>query len=202
MDRVPVYILAGGQSSRFGSDKARAVFEGEALIVRVQRMLEAHTSDITVVADRADKYADLHLRTIADHNPGLGPLAGLQAALNDLPDDHRWLLLCPCDAVVIEPGWIRQLLGARDEKTDAVAFLDRQNRWQPMPALYASSALPRVDQGLSAGRLSMQHLLGGLNTIPLPLPPDWPADWQANRPADLEAHRKRGQTGFDYEVDA
>ncbi|MEZ6193187.1 MAG: NTP transferase domain-containing protein [Phycisphaerales bacterium] len=66
-----------------------------------------------MVADKEDKYADLGLRTIADHNPGLGPLAGLQAALNDLREGQRWLLLCPCDAIVIKPDWVRQLIDAR-----------------------------------------------------------------------------------------
>lgn len=190
MPRVPAYILAGGKSSRFGSDKARALLDGEPLIVRVQRMLEAHASGITVVADTTDKYADLGLRTIADLNPGRGPLAGLQTALNDLQCDQHGLLLCPCDAVVIEPDWIQQLIGARDEKADAVAFRDQQNRWQPMPALYALSALPRVDEHLADDRLSMQDLLQGLNTTRVDLPTDWPERWQVNRPADLDAHRK------------
>lgn len=190
MTRVPVYILAGGKSSRFGSDKARAELGGEPLIVRVRRMLEPHASSITVVADTADKYADLNLRTITDRNPGLGPLAGLQAALNDLREGQRWLLLSPSDAVVIKPGWVRQLIDARCDNADAVAFRDGQNRWQPMPGLYALSALPKVDKQLLGDRLSMQKLLDGLNTTQLALPPDWPHGWQVNRPADLEAHRK------------
>ena len=187
---IPVYILAGGQSSRFGSDKARAELAGERLIVRVRRMLQPHASGITVVADAVDKYADLGLRTIADVRRGAGPLAGLHAALNDLPVGRGWLLLCPCDAVVIKPGWIQQLINARDERAQAVAFRDRVNRWQPMPALYATGALPRVDQNLADDRLSMQELLGGMRTTALTLPADWPTDWQVNRPADLAAHRK------------
>lgn len=190
MHRVPVYILAGGKSSRFGSDKARAELGGEPLIVRVRRVLEAYASSITVVADTADKYADLNLRTIADRNPGLGPLAGLQAALNDLREGQRWLLLCPCDAIVIKPDWVRQLIDARRDDTDAVAFRDGRGRWQPMPALYALSALSEVDKHLTGDQLSMQKLLDGLNTTEMPIPPDWPADWQVNRPADLETHRK------------
>lgn len=189
MRRVPVYILAGGQSSRFGSDKARAVLNGEPLILRVRRMLESHASCLTVVADQADKYADLNLRTIADLRPGLGPLAGLQTALNDLRDGERWLLLCPCDAAVIRPGWISQLLDAREDKAAAVAFRDGLGRWQPMPALYAAGSLPRVDAQLADRRLGMQGLLGVLNATSLAPPADWPADWQVNRPSDLDAHR-------------
>ncbi len=189
MQRVPTYILAGGKSSRFGSDKARAVLEGEPLILRVRRMLAAHASGVSVVADAADKYADLGLRTIADLRPGHGPLAGLQAALDDLQDGQRWLLLCPCDAVVIEPDWVRRLLDGRDDNACAVAFRDRENRWQPMPALYASGALPQVNRNLVDGCLSMQKLLDGLDTTSLDLPRNWPAGWQVNRPGDLDAHR-------------
>jgi molybdenum cofactor guanylyltransferase len=185
MNRVPAYILAGGQSSRFGSDKARVVLNGERLIDHVYKLLEPVASCFTVVADRADKYADLGLHTIGDLNPGLGPVAGLQTALNDLPQDQTWLLLCPCDAVVIRPHWLEQLLAARDESSHAVAF--HGNHWQPMPALYARSCLPIVENQLENKQHSMQQLLDRLDTRRLPQPNDWPHIWQVNSASELES---------------
>lgn len=184
MNHVPAYILAGGKSSRFGSDKARVVLNGERLIDHVYKLLKPVVSDFTVVADRPDKYADLGLHTIGDLKPGLGPVAGLQTALNDLPQDQDWLLLCPCDAVIIHPHWLEQLLAARDKAHHAVAF--RGDHWQPMPALYARQCLSIVDEQLRQNQLSMQQLLDRLDTCRLPQPTDWPQIWQVNSVAELE----------------
>ena len=98
---MPVYILAGGRSSRFGSDKARALLDGEPLVARLARQIEPVARRVTVVAEAADTYADLGLRTIADRRPGLGPLAGLEAALLDATNPPKstadWLILLSCD---------------------------------------------------------------------------------------------------------
>ena len=188
MTRVPLYLLAGGQSSRFGSDKARATLEGEPLIRRVSRLAALSTSSVTVVANRAGKYADLGLRTIADRRGGLGPLVGLQTALMDLPNGEDWLLLCSCDAAILEPHWLEQLIATRAERFDAIAF-QGSDRWQPMPALYCRTALPQIEHQLQEDRRSMQQLLDRLNTAALPQPRDWPERWQVNTPEDLQRHR-------------
>ncbi|MCC6681659.1 MAG: molybdenum cofactor guanylyltransferase [Phycisphaeraceae bacterium] len=187
MNRIPAYILAGGRSSRFGSDKARAMIDGRSLLQHAADLLQPVASDITVVADRSGKYDDLGFRTIADATPGLGPLAGLQAALSDLHHDHRWLLLCPCDALVIRPAWLDQLLAACDDQCDAVAF--RAVHWQPMPALYAQSCLPLIARQIHTNQRSMQCLLDQLQVNPLPLPDDWPEHWQVNTPSDFAWHQ-------------
>ena len=83
LTRILGAILAGGQSRRFGSDKAHALFKGEPLISHVFRHLRAQTEG-TVVVGRMD----LGHISIPD-NPigGHGPLAGLNAALIYARDD-------------------------------------------------------------------------------------------------------------------
>ncbi len=198
MIRLPIYILAGGRSRRFGSDKARAMFQGQPLLGHVATLLEPVASRITVVADRACKYDDLGFPTIADSLPGLGPLAGLQTALTDLPQEEDWLLLCSCDALVVRPAWLQTLLQACDarhhaeqrncaqrncEQHNAVAF--RAAHWQPMPGLYSRCALPVVNQSLASEDRSMNKLLNQLTVKAVQLPTDWPQQWQANTPQEL-----------------
>lgn len=186
MTRVPVYILAGGKSSRFGSDKARAMWRGQPLVKHVASLVSGHASSVTVVADVIDKYADLGLRTIADHTPGQGPLGGLATAADDL-GESRWLLLCSCDALVIEPTWLDTLIHVTqsdDPTIEAAAF--RAEFWQPMPGLYGKSCGIKAAELATGEQRSMQRLLGMLNASALPLPEDWPLRWQANRPSDLE----------------
>lgn len=181
---LPTYILAGGRSSRFGSDKARALIGNTPLIQHLCQSLAPLASSITVVAEVADKYADLNLRTIADLAPGQGPKGGLQTALRDLPATQSWLLLCPCDVLRIKPEWLARWADLRAD-ADAVAFKDQQF-WQPLPALYARTCLPVVEQQLTAGQRSMQTLLNQIRTAPLPLPPDWAELGSINTPEELK----------------
>jgi len=70
-------ILAGGQSSRFGSDKAVALHQGRPLIDHVADALHPHV-DALAVAGR--DWPDL-IRIEDAPEPGLGPLGGLLGGL-------------------------------------------------------------------------------------------------------------------------
>ena len=111
MQKIAIYILAGGQSSRFGRDKARVmVHSGEeisaiALIVHVSRRLSKRADRLTVVAETAGKYADLGLATLGDVVVGCGPIGGLQTALQHVRQPG-WLLLVACDMVGVQAQWI------------------------------------------------------------------------------------------------
>jgi molybdenum cofactor guanylyltransferase len=69
--------LAGGQSRRFGSDKAVALYKGQPLLEHAAASLRPHVAELAVVGRdwsgmvRIDDYPE----------PGLGPLGGLCGAL-------------------------------------------------------------------------------------------------------------------------
>lgn len=180
-----MYILAGGRSSRFGTDKARALVNGMPMVLRIAQELSPVASGITVVADTAEKYGDLELRTIADRHPGLGPLAGLEASLLDA-HSAPWLLLVSCDLVAVRRQWVDQLIASRRPESTAVAF--RHDRWEPLLALYGSAVIAEVTRRIASGELAMQRLLDSQAAVVLPLPADWPALCHVNTPAELAAY--------------
>lgn len=180
-DDVSAYILAGGQSSRFGSDKARATIDGQPLIVRIARLLAGCCNDISAVARRGDAYADLGIRTIADRVPDQGPLGGLDAALHDRGDG--WILLISCDFVHLRAEWI-DLLRSATEGARAVAF--RAGYWEPLFALYQTDLKPIVARQLAARELAMQKLLDAANAVAVERPDDWPELAHVNSPLELE----------------
>jgi molybdopterin-guanine dinucleotide biosynthesis protein A len=185
-EAVPAYILAGGASRRFGSDKARAELDSVPLIVRLARRLEPHVRRVTVVASCADEYADLNLHTVGDLIPGRGPLGGLFTALCDA-EDAEWLLLLSCDLTEFNGAWLRALLAERTLDARIVAF--QTDPWQPFPALYHRDLVPTVRQAIDQEQLSMQRLLRSARTVSARLPPDWPEVPQANTREELERYR-------------
>ena len=187
MDGIPVYIMAGGRSSRFGSDKARALVDGVPMLLRIAGELSPVASSITVVADQAGKYEDLGLRTIADRHPGQGPLAGLHASMLDA-QPAPWLLLASCDLIAVRRRWVDLLMAARGAEVRAIAF--RHDRWEPLLALYSTALLDEMTVRLERKDLAMQRLLDGVQATALPLPADWPALCHVNTPAELAEYER------------
>ena len=187
----PVYILAGGQSRRFGSDKARAWAGGHPLIVRVAHAAAALGPSITVVG-RAGEYEDLGLRTIGDDPPGVGPIGGLAAALADAgANGAAWLLLLSCDFVTLQPHWLGQLCNEAEAPGQAIAF--RGERIEPLCAIYHVSSISAVREAITAGDYALHRLLGRLDARYLPLPEDWPALAHVNTPRELHAALKSAE---------
>jgi len=184
--KIPVYILAGGESRRFGRDKSRALLMGKPLICHSLAAVESFAASVTVVAEAAGKFNDLGCRTIADTQPGLGPIGGLQTALTALQagDAGEWLLLISCDLHGVQEHWIEQLLDHRQPGCGAVAF--RDVRWHPTLALYHQFALDTVERNIRDGRLALQDLLDALQACSPPLPDDWNLLININTPEALE----------------
>ncbi len=181
----PLYLLAGGRSSRFGDNKARALWRGQPLIAALAKSLAPSVKSITVVAATADAYADIGFRTIADLAPGQGPLGGLQAALHDNTTD-AWLAVVACDWAGVRPEWLELLMAAATLDTQCVCF-GKKYEPDPLFALYHATARAQVDQRMEVGTRAMRGLVGTLRHRILPPPPGWDEAVNVNRQEDLTA---------------
>ncbi|CCA91816.1 molybdenum cofactor guanylyltransferase [Novosphingobium sp. PP1Y] len=101
-------VLAGGQSSRFGSDKALAELEGHTLLALAVDAL-AGLCDHVIVVGRETAPAP----TLPDWpRPGMGPLGGIAAALHHARDEgYETVLTCGVDVASL-PDNLLDLLGA------------------------------------------------------------------------------------------
>jgi molybdopterin-guanine dinucleotide biosynthesis protein A len=117
----PAYILCGGRSRRFGSDKARTSNAGQPQLLQLRDQLVKAGHEVHFVADRADRFNDLGVSCLVDPQADSGPLAGLSCALTHharsvAMDDRAldrtagWLLLVSCDQAHWDPTWYRVLL--------------------------------------------------------------------------------------------
>ena len=176
-----VYILAGGDSRRFGSDKARFELHGVPLLQRAVELVRPFAPRVVAVAKAAGQYDDLGVETIGDRVEDRGPLGGLHAAVADA--DPGWFALVACDWVGARAQWLAALIDAID---DAEAVVYRGDRFEPTFALYHTRVRPRVDRQVSSGVLDLQTLLHDAATIELPLPADWSEAVNANRRVDVD----------------
>ena len=89
-------VIAGGKSTRFGSDKAVAAYQGRQLIDHAIASLADQTAEVVICGREHDG-----LRSIADQPaPGMGPLGGIAAALIEArARGYAAVLTAPCDAI-------------------------------------------------------------------------------------------------------
>ncbi len=211
-EQCPAYILAGGRSSRFGSDKARVQVGDGPLLLALRRELRQHGHAVEFVADRADRYADLGLECLVDWLPECGPLAGLATALQHRQQRRPgWLLLLSCDLLVWRGAWFEQLRGAlqrispdaqqvatahrlptAQQELDGVAFIrqtpgDRQ-QVEPFPSLLHSRLGPQAVALLTSQQRALQTLFEQSNTLALDAQ-DKPQAWTFNTAEQLRALR-------------
>ena len=115
--KILAAILAGGKSSRFGSDKALALHHGQPLITHVIDALTPQSHALVITGrTHPDQIC------IPDHPaPDLGPLGGLCAALHHAAANGFTHVLCaPCDTRDLPPD-----LAARLTPGPAVALGQR-----------------------------------------------------------------------------
>lgn len=87
-------VIAGGQSSRFGSDKAAALLSGKSLLAHVIDTLDTQTDDLVICGRSITGRHCLPDRP----RPGLGPLGGIAAALRHAADNgFTGILTSACD---------------------------------------------------------------------------------------------------------
>jgi len=142
-----------------GRDKAFAAVDGEPIAVRTVRLFRTLFAQVIVVTDRAERFRDLGVETIADRMPGCGPLGGIHAAM--LASRHPHVFVAACDMPGLDAEVIRFLLG-RIGRADAIV-----PRWEddvePLHAVYALGCLPAIEANLRAGRYALRDLLPRLD---------------------------------------
>jgi FdhD protein len=160
-------ILAGGESRRFGSDKSSALLVGETLLARAGGTLASVFEDVVIVSSSDTRPAPWS--RVPDRQPGLGPLAGIEAALvraHELGREGAFVLAC--DMPLVNASAVRAVLAALG---DAWAAAPTGGRGvEPLCAAYRVQCLPAVTQALEARRLAVHELFAGVRGVTVALP--------------------------------
>jgi molybdopterin-guanine dinucleotide biosynthesis protein A len=160
-------VLAGGRSTRFGSDKLAVPVEGVPLLHHpILRLAEVCREVLVVVAPDAEEPSTplaVPVRLVRDASEGQGPLAGVLAGLSEVGTD--WALVAGGDMPTLQTSVLLEMLrvGARAE-VDAVVLQDG-DRPRPLPlVLRTRPAREAAHALLHAGERRLRALPDALRT--------------------------------------
>ncbi|GAB6991246.1 molybdenum cofactor guanylyltransferase [Paenibacillus pini] len=160
-------ILAGGRSSRMGSNKALLEIEGITVIERITKQLSPVVSEMMISANEKQDYLFLGKVIVQDSYPGKGPLAGVHSLL--AAANTPWCIVCACDMPFVTTDIFRVLVdaaslvsgGLQTDRVQAILPITG-GRIQPLLAAYHRSAFPSLEQMLQADKLRMTDWLDHL----------------------------------------
>lgn len=140
-------ILAGGESSRMGRNKALLEVNGERMIETAYRRMAELFDEVLLVTNTPESYDFIPCRKIADIHPGMGPLGGIHAALSSTAAERAFVIAC--DMPGLNPQLIRELCSIQGGGD--VVIPETPGGLEPLHAVYSKSCLPKMEQMLFAG---------------------------------------------------
>ena len=184
-------VMAGGDSSRMGTDKANVTLGEKTLLQSVIATMQQVFPQV-IVSVRQPR-AGIDLPQVCDEQPDGGPLAGLVASLGQITTP--WAFMVACDMPFLDPAVIAQFTSRRASADMGMAKLAA--RLHPMHALYSKRCLPVVERMIQTRQLKIQEMTSDrslhvryvteddLRT----LDPSGRSFQNVNTPADLEVAR-------------
>ncbi|MEZ4756372.1 MAG: molybdenum cofactor guanylyltransferase [Flavobacteriales bacterium] len=179
-------VLAGGQSSRMGRDKALMPYDGRTLLDRALDSLEPHVQELLVIGDPG-KYGHVGPFVVADDIPGVGPLGGIVTAMRYASHDRLLVLACDMPHVTAALfAFLKQGLG--EDRNAFVPSCD--GHIEPLAAAYHRRCRPRFEAQIAQAAWKVSDALEVVGATFVQICPGehgWPIDLfrNINLPSDL-----------------
>ncbi|OMF37217.1 hypothetical protein BK133_06320 [Paenibacillus sp. FSL H8-0548] len=172
--KVAGLILAGGRSTRMGTDKALLHIDGKPLLYRLVKQLSRLTQEVIISVGTKQQETiyrqclgelENSVRFAADLYPDCGPLSGLHAGLLGRVDGY--LFVMACDMPNVSEEVLGQLTAHMDSGAEVIHVAG-----QPFHALYHTGAITQIEAALNEQDYRLQRLLQRLFSVQVKLAAD------------------------------
>jgi molybdopterin-guanine dinucleotide biosynthesis protein A len=154
-------ILAGGENSRIGLNKAFVVIDGERLIDRILKIFKGLFCEVIVVTNTPLDYFDLDATIVTDIYPGKKALGGIYTGLFFASCPHAFV--AACDMPYLNPcfiAWMMEQAPAYD-----IVVPETPGGLEPLHAIYAKSCLPHMKRRILQDQLKITGFYKGLKCL-------------------------------------
>jgi len=157
---ITAFVLAGGRSSRMGSDKALLSFGHQNLLQLALQTVAAISPKAYIVGSER-RYGGFGA-VVEDIYPGCGPLGGIHAALTSTDTDRN--LILSVDMPRMTAVFLRWLIAKAETKSQLIVVPDAAGGLQPLCATYRKAVAVIAEQALQQGHYKIGHLFSQVPT--------------------------------------
>lgn len=191
---ISAYLLAGGKSSRMGTDKGLVHLHGKPMLQHGLEILQSIFSQVTLISNHPD-YPQLGQRVIPDLIPEMGPIGGIYTGLEDSRFELSFFVAC--DMPMISREAILHLL--TNAKNNEITIAAIGGKTQPLFGLYPKIFSGEIKKNIEHQQLKMMDLVQKLKGKCVSLD-ELGLDIEAafanvNTPEDLERMESKAKTG-------
>ncbi len=158
-------ILAGGKSSRMGSNKALMLYNSQRLIDSSISILAPLVSEGLVSSN--EFIPNINYRIVPDIIPNLGPIGGLYSCLGESTTDINMVI--PCDVPLVSTVFYEWML-AKIGSYDAVIPRYVDGKLEPLIGVYHKNAVQKMAEQIKLQDYKLVHLLEKLKVYYIEIP--------------------------------
>ena len=184
---ITAVILAGGESSRFGKNKALEKVDGVPLIERVIDVVGPLFEHLIISTNTPEEYSYLDLPMHEDLIKGLGPLGGIYTALETIKQDGGFVVAS--DMPFLNRELIRHMVEVKagfDVVVPRIAW-----KMEPLHCLYTKRCLPAIKRSIDSGRYQIVNFFPEVSVRYIdadeiiPFDPELRSFFNINRPQEV-----------------
>lgn len=156
---VSIAILAGGRSSRMGTDKSLLSLDGYPIFEHIlERLAQLHAPTF-IIANEPQKYQHFNIPIFPDVIPSQGSLGGLYSAIYNSQTDFTLCVACDMPFLNVKLlAYQMSLCGDYDLIIPRISGVS-----QPFHAIYSKACLPTIYKHLIEGRLQASGFYASLS---------------------------------------
>lgn len=153
-------VLAGGKSTRMGTNKSLLKIDGEPVIKIIVEELQTCTDEVVLITnEKPDVYDFLNVRQFSDRYKDKGPLAGIESALYNVKADV--FIFVASDMPFIDRRVCSCLL---EQLHGYDAVIPMYNGYKhPLSGIYKKNVYPYVKDKLDEDDLSIRGIFSHIN---------------------------------------
>jgi molybdopterin-guanine dinucleotide biosynthesis protein A len=184
--------LAGGKSTRMGSDKALITYHAKSQREFLFDTL-ARNCEVVFTSSNESQDVPISLNPLFDAYDIKGPMNGILSAFKKFPD-KAWLIVA-VDMPCVDDEVLGQLLSARNASKVATCFYNEEQKFpEPLLTLWEPLAFPLLLKWYESGNVSPKHFLAN-HDVQLVKPHDQKIFVNINSPEDIERYRSQIKPG-------
>ncbi len=144
------FILAGGQSRRFGEDKLLYKINSVRTIDYVIGVAKEVCSEVYIVTKDKTKFKDTDAQVVVDLLPDQAPVIGIYTALKESQSEK--ILILSGDTPLIKRGVLDILI---EEYQEPITIFSIKGKLHPLIGMYLRAVLPKLEEYLKIGGRSV-----------------------------------------------